>query len=56
MLQIHTYNFKNLYGQCDLQGAIMLSADKVEWLISTCLKQAGSSGYLEPGASMRLLE
>ena len=56
MLQIHTYSFKNLYRPCDLQGTIMPSADKAEWLISTCLNQAGSSGYLGPGAPMRILE
>ena len=56
MLQIHTYSFKNLYRPCDLQDTIMPSADKAEWLISTCLNQAGSSGYLGPGAPMRILE
>ncbi len=56
MLQIHTTSFMNLYRPCDLQGTIMPSADKAERLISTCLNQDGSSGYLGPGASMRILE
>ena len=56
MLQIHTYSFMNLNRPCDLQGTIMPSADKAERLISTCLNQAGSSGYLGPGAPMRILE
>ena len=56
MLQIHMYSFMNLNRPCDLQGTIMPSADKAERLISTCLYQAGSSGYLGPGALLRILE
>ena len=56
MLQIHVHGFKTLYRPCDLQGTIMPSADKAERLNLTCLNQAGSSGYLGPGAAMRILE
>ena len=56
MLQIYTYSFKNSYSLYDLQGTIMPSADKPEWFITTWLNRAGSSGYLGPGAFMRILE
>lgn len=55
MLQIHTYSLANIK-PCELQGTIMLSVGKAEELISTCLNRTGTSGYLGPGASMRILE
>ena len=55
MLQIHTYSFENIK-PCELQGKIMPSAGKAEGLISTCLNRTGTSGYLGPGAMMRILE
>ena len=54
MLQIHMYSLININRPYDLLDTIMPSADKAEWLISTCLNRAGSSGYLGPGASMRI--
>ena len=56
MLQIHTFNSRNTYRPNDLQGTIMPAADKAEWLISSCLFMAGSSGFLDPGAPARNLE
>ncbi len=56
MLQRYTYSFKNLNRLSDLQGTIMPKADKAEGLISTCLLRTGSSGYLRPGAPVRILE
>lgn len=56
MLQIYAYSLSYLYRPYDLQGTITPSTNKTEWLISTCLNQAGLSGYLKPGASSRILE
>ena len=56
MLQIHTQKFETLYRPYDLMSTIMPSADKAEWFNKACLHKAGSSGYLGPGASMRILE
>ena len=56
MLQIHTQNIGSLYRPCDLLGTIMPSADKAERFNKACLNKAGSSGYLGPGASVRILE
>ena len=56
MLQIYTYSLRKIYRPYDLQGTNMPKADKAEWLISTCLNRAGSSGYLKPGAFTRILE
>ena len=56
MLQIHMYSSGNIYRPCDLRRTSMPAAKKAEWLILTCLKKAGSSGYLGPGAFMRILE
>ncbi len=56
MLQIHTYNYRNLKRPYDYQDTIMPAADKAERLISTCLNQDGSSGYLRPDAPMCILE
>lgn len=50
MLQIHTYNYRNIKRPYDYQDTIMPAADKAERLISTCLNQDGSSGYLRPDA------
>ena len=55
MLQIHMNSLMNTYRPYDLQGIIMPSADKAERLNKTCLKMTGSSGYLGPGASKRML-
>ena len=56
MLQIHTQIIGSLYRPCDLLGTIMPSADKAERFNKACLNKAGSSGYLGPGASVRILE
>ena len=56
MLQRHTNNNKTLNRPYDLQGIIMPSADKAEWLIFACLNKDGSSGCLGPGVSLRILE
>ena len=56
MLQVHTHNFNILNRPYDLQGTMMPSAVKAERYGSICLNRAGSSGYLGPGASMRILE
>ncbi len=66
MMQIHTYSFINTKRLYDLQGTSMPSADKAEWLVSTCLNHTGSSGkshthrardrYLRPDAFMCILE
>jgi hypothetical protein len=55
MLQIHMNSLMNTYRPYDLQGIILPSADKAERLNKTCLKMAGSSGYLGPGAAIRML-
>ena len=56
MLQRHTLNTLCIYRQCDLLGISMPSADKVERFNTACLIQAGQSGYLGPGVSLRILE
>ena len=67
MLRIQMNSFMNSYRPYNLSGTAMPSADKAEWLISSCLampltegeryfKKAGSSGYLGPGDAMRILE
>ena len=56
MLQNYAFSFKNSYRLCDLLGTFMPSADKAEWLVLACLNRAGSSGYLGPDASVRILE
>ena len=56
MLQRHTNSYKTLNRPYDLQGIIMPSADKAEWLIFVCLNKDGSSGCLGPGGSIRILE
>ena len=55
MLQIHTFNSRNTYRPNDLQGTIMPAAEKAERLNKVCLFKAGSSGYLGPGAAIRML-
>ena len=56
MLRIYMYSLINVNRPYDLQDTIMPSADKAERLISTCLSEAGPSGYLGPGIAMRILE
>ena len=56
MLQRHTLNTRSIYRPYDLQGIIMPSTDKVERFNTACLIQAGQSGYLGPGVSLRILE
>ena len=60
MSQLHTTLYTNVFMNIDslynLQGNIMPSADKAEWLIKACLSKAGSSGYLRPGALTRTSE
>ena len=51
MLQIHTDNYKNTYRLFDLQGKIMPTAEKAEWLICLCLNRTGPSEYLESKGS-----
>ena len=46
---LHTQNMKMEYRLYDLQGIIMLSADKAERFHDACLTEAGSSGRLNPG-------
>ena len=50
MLQIHSNRIENTYRLFDLQGTIMPTAKRAEWLICVCLHMTGSSGCLEPGA------
>ena len=56
MLQIHTDRMKNAYRQFDLQGTIMPTAKKAEWLICVCLNKTGSSGCLGPDGSPGVME
>ena len=56
MLQIQMHSMRSLYRPCNLQGTSMPSATKAERFNKACLAKAGSSGYLGPGASMRILE
>ena len=56
MLQTSINSYITINRLHDLQGTIMPAADKAEWLISSCLFMAGSSGYLDPGAPARNLE
>ena len=56
MLQIHTFSSSNTYRPNDLQGIIMPAAGKAEWLINVCLSKAGSSGHLDPGVFIRILD
>ena len=56
MLQIHTDRFKNTYRLFDLQGRIMPTAKKAEWLICVCLNRTGLSEYLESELSPRAME
>ena len=56
MLQIHMISLMNLYRPYDLQGKAVAAAGKAEWLISTCLLKAGSSGYLGPDIAMCISE
>ena len=58
MLQIHLNGLKGnspriSYRLFDLQGTIMPTAKKAEWLNCDCLYKAGSSGCLGRGAFMR---
>ena len=46
MLQTHTTSSKNVYRLYDKDA---------EWLISVCLYKTGSSGYLGPDTSMRIV-
>ena len=55
MLQIHTDRFKNTYRLFDLQGRIMPTAKKAEWLICVCLNRTGLSEYLESERSPRVM-
>ena len=55
MLQIHTNSLLNMNSPYDL-GIIMPSADKAERFNTICLTRAGSSGRLEPGAPICILE
>ncbi len=55
MLQIHTDRFKNTYRLFDLQGRIMPTAEKAEWLICVCLNRTGLSEYLESERSPRVM-
>ena len=56
MLQRLTNGLMNTDRLFDLQGTIMPTAEKAEWLDYACLHKTGSSGYLEPGARVRALE
>ena len=56
MLQIHTQNMKIEYRPYDLQGTIMLSANKAERFNDACLMKAGSGGCLKPGVRRYILE
>lgn len=55
MLHTHTTSSKNVYRLYDFQGTIMPAAKDAEWLISVCLYKTGSSGYLGPDTSMRIV-
>ena len=55
MLKIHTNCLKSFDRLYDIHNTIMPAAEKAERLISTCLIQAGSSGYLDPDALLRIL-
>ena len=46
LCQIHTFNSCNTYHLNSLQGTIMPTAEKAEWLNKVCLFKVGSSGYL----------
>ena len=55
MLQIHTTSSKNVYHLYDFQGTFMPAVKDAEWLICVCLHKTGSSGYLGPDTSMRIV-
>ena len=55
MLQTHTTSSKNVYRLYDFQGTIMPAVKDAEWLICVCLHKTGSSGYLGPDTSMRIV-
>lgn len=55
-MQIRTFKALNTYLPTDVKGMTLPTADKAERLISVCLSGAGSSGYLDPGASARIPE
>ena len=56
MLHTHLKSCKNTYRPYDLPTTFMPSAVQNEWFKAACLIQAGSSGYLGPGAFMRIME
>ena len=55
MLQTHTTSSKNVYHLYDFQGTIMPAVKDAEWLICVCVYKTGSSGYLGPDTSMRIV-
>ena len=56
MLQRLTNGLMNTDRLFDLQGTIMPTAEKAEWLDCACLHKTGSSGYLGPVALVRAME
>ena len=56
MLKAYKQNYRSMYSSYELLGTFMSSAEKYGQFNIACLFKAGSSGYSDPGVSLRTPE